>query len=80
MDKGSNGEIPSSVGGHNEAQEWPNSVIMEGGDEDSCSTASSKDISPSPLVKIVVYVVDVTKIKTNTQWQTKFYYLILFYI
>lgn len=60
VDKGSNGHIPSSVGGHHEAKERPNSVIVERGDEDSGSTASAKDISPSPLVQIVVYVIDVT--------------------
>ena len=65
MDKGSNGEIPCSVSSHNKTQEGPNSVIMKWRDEDSCSTASSKDIRPSSLVKIVVYVVDVTGIKTN---------------
>lgn len=65
MDKGSNCEIPCSVSSHNKTQEWPNSVIMKWRDEDSCSTASSKDIRPSSLVEIVVYVVDVTGIKTN---------------
>lgn len=60
MDKGSNGEIPCSVSSHNKAQERPNSVIMEWWDEDSCCTASAKDISPSSLVKIVVYVVYIT--------------------
>lgn len=60
MDKGSNGHIPSSVSGHHKAKERPNSVIMERGNENSGSTASAKYISPSPLVQIVVYIIDVT--------------------
>ena len=60
MDKGSNGHIPSSVSGHHEAKERPNSVVMERRNENSGSTTSAKDISPSPLVQIVVYVIDIT--------------------
>lgn len=60
MDKGSNGHIPSSIGCHHEAKEGPNSVIVERRYEDSGSTASAKDISPSSLVQIVVYVIYVT--------------------
>lgn len=60
MDKGSNGHIPSSIGSHHEAKERPNSVIVERGYEDSGSAASAKDIGPSSLVQIVVYVIYVT--------------------
>lgn len=50
INNGSNGQIPSSVGGHSQPKEGPNSVVVEGGYEHSGGTASSKDISPCPLV------------------------------
>lgn len=61
MGKGSYGHIPCSVSGHHEAQEWPDSVVVERRDEDRCCTACPKDVSPSSLVQIVVYVVYVTE-------------------
>lgn len=61
MDKGGYSQIPCSVTGHEKAQEWPDSVIVERRDKDCCRTASSKDVSPSSFVEVVVYVVDVTE-------------------
>lgn len=60
MEKGSYGHIPCSVSGHNKAQEWPDSVIVERRDEDCCCTTGTKDVSPCSLVQIVIYVVYVT--------------------
>ena len=60
VDKGSNGHIPSSVSSHHKTKKRPNSVIVKRRNEDSGSTASAKDIRPSPLVQIVVYVIDIT--------------------
>lgn len=61
-----NCEVPCSVSGHEKAQKGPDSVVVKGGNKDSGGTASSEDISPSPLVQVVIYViyVAVNNIKT----------------
>ena len=33
MEKGSNGEVPRRLGGHDNAQEWPDPVVVERRDE-----------------------------------------------
>lgn len=48
-----NGEVPSSVSGHEETQKGPDSGVVEGRDKDSGSTTCSKDVSPGPLVQII---------------------------
>lgn len=60
MNKGSDGQIPSSVGGHSQPKEGPNPVVVEWRYEHSGGTASSKDICPCPLVQMVVNVVYIT--------------------
>lgn len=60
MNKGSNGQIPCSVSGHYKAKKCPDSVVMERRNEHSGSTAGTKYVSPSSLVKIVIDVVDIT--------------------
>ena len=56
---GGDGEVPCSVGGHEEADERPEPVVVEGGDEDGGGAAGAEDVRPSPLVILVVDVVDV---------------------
>lgn len=69
MDQGCNSKIPSSIRSHYEAKERPDPIVMERRDEHSCSTTSSKDVGPCPLVKVIIYVVNVTakaeKLYTN---------------
>lgn len=60
MNDSCNGHIPSSVGGHSETKKWPNSVVVEWGYEHSGGTTSSKYVCPSPLVQMIVYIVDIT--------------------
>lgn len=50
MNKSSNGEVPGSEGGHNEAEKRPNSIIMERRNEHCCGTACPKYVCPSPLI------------------------------
>jgi len=50
MDQGSNCHIPCGIRGHHKAQEWPNSVVVKWGNEDSCCTACTKDVGPGSLV------------------------------
>lgn len=57
MEEGGDGEVPSSVGGHEEAEEGPDSVVVEGWDEHGGSTAGAEDVSPRPLVQVIVNVV-----------------------
>ena len=57
MEERGNSEVPSSVSGHEEAKKGPDSVVVEGRDKYSGGTACSKDISPSPLIPIIIYVI-----------------------
>ena len=56
---GGDGEVPCSVGGHEEADERPDPVVVEGGDEHGGGAAGAEDVGPRPLVQLVVDVVDV---------------------
>ena len=56
---GGDGEVPCGVGGHEEAEERPDAVVVEGGDEDRGGAAGAEDVRPRPLVILVVDVVDV---------------------
>lgn len=60
MNKGCNGQIPSCVRGHAKANEGPYPVVVEWGYEHCGGTTSSENISPSPFVQVVIYVVYVT--------------------
>ena len=61
-------QVPCRVSGHSKSKKWTDTVIVERGYEHSCSTASSKNIGPSPFVQLVIYVVDVTVgIKKNAK-------------
>ena len=60
VDGGGDGEVPGGVGGHAEAEEGPDAVVVEGGDEDGGGAAGPEDVGPCPLVQPVVDVVDVT--------------------
>jgi hypothetical protein len=53
------GEVPRGVGGHAEAQEGPDPVVVEGRDEHRGGAAGAEDVRPCPLVQPVVDVVDV---------------------
>ena len=57
MEERCNGEIPSGVRGHYQAEEGPDSVVSKWRNEDRGGTASSKYVSPCPLVQIVIYVI-----------------------
>lgn len=60
MNKGSNGQIPSSVSGHSKAKERPNPVVVERGNEHCGRTTSSEYVRPCPLVQIVIYIIYIT--------------------
>jgi hypothetical protein len=59
MDDGGDGEVPRRVGCHDESQERPDPVVVEGGDEHGGGAARAEDVGPRPLVQLVVDVVDV---------------------
>lgn len=59
MDKGGDGHVPGGVSGHSKAQKGPNPVVMERRNENGCSTTSSKNISPSSLVQMVIDVINI---------------------
>jgi len=59
VDGRGDGEVPGGVGGHAEAEEGPDAVVVEGGDEDGGGAARAEDVRPRPLVQPVVDVVDV---------------------
>lgn len=65
VEKGGNGEIPGGVSGHEEAEEGPHPIIVEGWDEHCRRTARPKYVRPSPLVQVVVYIVYVTETNDN---------------
>ena len=57
MEEGGNGKIPCSVGGHHKAKKWPDSVVVKWRNKDCGCTTSPKDVSPSPFVKMIIYVI-----------------------
>ena len=57
MEDGGNGEVPSSVSGHQESKKRPNPVVVEGRDEDCGCTTCPKYVCPCPLIQIVIYVI-----------------------
>ena len=57
MEEGCNSEVPGSVSGHDQAQEGPDSVVVEWRNKDCGGTAGSEDVSPCPLVQIIIYVI-----------------------
>ena len=59
MRDGRNGEVPRGVGSHEEAEEGPDPVVVEGGDEHGGGAAGAEDVRPGPFVVLVVDVVDV---------------------
>ena len=59
MDNRGDGEVPGGVGGHAEAEEGTDAVVVEGWDEHGGGAASAEDVRPCPLVQPVVDVVDV---------------------
>jgi len=59
VDEGRDGEVPRRVGGHDEAQERPDPVVVERRDEHRRGAAGAEDVRPRPLVQLVVDVVDV---------------------
>lgn len=62
IDKRSNGHIPSRVSGHAKAKKRPKTIVMERGDEHSCSTACSEYVCPCAFVQMVIDIVYVTVI------------------
>ena len=67
MKEGGNGEIPSSVGGHEQAKKGPNSVVVKGRNKHSGGTACSKYVCPSPLVQVIIYVIYIAA-NTNNRY------------
>ena len=63
--------VPSSVSGHSKSKKRPNTVIVEGGNEHRGGTASSKDVSPSPFIQVVIYVVNVTVLANRNHKRCK---------
>ena len=66
INKGCNGQVPSCVRGHAKAKERPNPVVVEWGYEHCGGTACSENVSPSPLVQVIIYVVYVTAYPKNS--------------
>jgi hypothetical protein len=66
VDEGSDGEVPGGVGSHGEAEEGPDAVVVEGGDERGGGAARAEDVRPRPLVQPVIDVVDVAAMKKNS--------------
>jgi hypothetical protein len=66
VDEGSDGEVPGGVGSHGEAEEGPDAVVVEGGDESGGGAACAEDVRPRPLVQPVIDVVDVAAMKKNS--------------
>jgi hypothetical protein len=52
-----NCKIPSSVSGHNKTQKGPYSIVVKWRNKNSSGTTSSENVSPSSLVKIIIYVI-----------------------
>ena len=65
VEEGGDGEVPSGIGGHAEAQEGPDPVVVERRDEHRGGAARAEDVRPRPLVQPVVDVVDVTEENTT---------------
>ena len=73
---GRNGEVPRGVGGHEEAEEGPDPVVVEGGDEHGGGAAGAEDVRPGSFVVLVVDVVDVaarssTDRSVHTQYRSQ---------
>ena len=64
MEEGGDGEVPRRVGGHDEAEEGPDPVVVERRDEHRGGAAGAEDVGPRPLVQPVVDVVDVAAHQT----------------
>lgn len=65
------GQVPCCVGGHAKTQKRPNTIVVEGGYEHCSSAASSKYISPGPLIQLVIDVVYITVLIKNQPKQLK---------
>lgn len=74
MEDWGNGEVPSSVSGHYKAQKGPDSVVVKRRNKDCGGTTSSEDVSPSPLVQIVIYVIYVAATNIDIYWSLYFLY------
>jgi hypothetical protein len=59
VEDGGDGEVPRGVGGHDQAQEGPDPVVVKRRDEHRGGAAGAEDVGPRPLVQLVVDVVDV---------------------
>jgi hypothetical protein len=66
VDEGSDGEVPGGVGGHAEAEEGPDAVVVEGGYEHGGGAARAEYVRPRPLVQPVIDVVDVAAMKKKS--------------
>jgi hypothetical protein len=60
MNKSCYGHVPGGICGHAKSKKRPNTVVMKRGYKNCCGTASSKNVSPSPLVHMVIDVVNIT--------------------
>jgi hypothetical protein len=60
MNKSCYGHVPGSVRGHTKTKKRPYTVVVKRGYENCGGTTSSKNISPSPLVQVVIDVVNIT--------------------
>ena len=66
VDERGDGEVPCGVGGHAQAQEGPDPVVVERRDEHRGGAAGAEDVGPRPLVQPVVDVVDVAAHQTTS--------------
>ena len=57
MEDGCNGEVPSSVSGHQQSKKRPDPVVVEGRNEYCGCTTCSKYVCPCPLVQVIIYVI-----------------------
>lgn len=71
MNKGNYCQVPSSVSGHFQSWKRPNMVIVKRRYEHRGGTTSSKYISLSSFIQVVIYVVDVTVFATGTKKSAK---------
>lgn len=65
MGKSSNSHVPSCVGDHNEAEERPEPVVSERWHQHSEHATGPKDVSPLPLVQMIVDQKDVAAMSRN---------------
>lgn len=71
MEDGGNGEVPSSVSGHQKTKKGPDSVVPKGRNEHSSGTASPKDVRPSSLVQVIIYVINITAYQKKKRKERK---------